>query len=102
MNQDAEVMKYFPKTLTDQETAEMVQRIRLHFEKHHFGLFAVENRLTKEFIGYTGFYVPTFESFFTPCVEIGWRYKKEVWGRGFATEAASSCLNIWVWYTGIG
>ena len=93
MNQDAEVMKYFPRTLTEQETAEMVQRIRVHFEKYQFGLYAVENKLTKEFIGYTGFYVPTFESFFTPCVEIGWRYKKEVWGRGFATEAASACLN---------
>src|SRR3954468_14700039 len=92
MNQDATVMQYFPKTLTDEETLEMVTRINAHFEKHHFGLFAVEHRLTKEFIGYTGFAIPTFESFFTPCVEIGWRFKKEVWGQGFATEAAIACL----------
>ncbi|MEJ7676759.1 MAG: GNAT family N-acetyltransferase [Segetibacter sp.] len=92
MNKDVQVMKYFPKTLTDKETFEMMQRINLHFDKNGFGLFAVESRLTKQFIGFTGFSIPTFESFFTPCIEIGWRYKKEAWGQGFATEAAKACL----------
>ena len=69
-----------------------MQRIKLHFQKNDFGLFAVENKLTEQFIGFTGFNILAFESFFTPCVEIGWRYKKEVWGNGFATEAASACL----------
>jgi [ribosomal protein S5]-alanine N-acetyltransferase len=82
MNKDIEVMKYFPKVLTDSETAAMVQRINL--------------KLTKEFIGFTGFSILTFETFFTPCIEISWRYKKEVWGRGFATEAAIACFTIWV------
>lgn len=92
MNRNSEVMKYYPKTLTDEETLQLIQRIRLHFEKHGFGLFAVDNKSTGEFIGYTGFTVPAFESFFTPCVEIGWRYKKEAWGQGFATEAATACV----------
>ena len=92
MNKDAEVMKYFPKTLTDGESLEMLERINLHFEKNNFGLFAVENKSTKQFIGFTGFAIPTFDTFFTPCVEIGWRYKKEAWGHGFATEAANACL----------
>jgi RimJ/RimL family protein N-acetyltransferase len=92
MNKDVEVMRFFPKSLTDTETLEMVQRIKLHFDENGFGLFAVENKLTKEFIGFTGFAIPTFDAFFTPCVEIGWRYKKEAWGQGFATEAANACL----------
>ena len=92
MNNDKEVMRYFPKLLTESETIEMMKRIDVHFEKNGFGLFAVENCFTKEFIGLTGFAIPTFESFFTPCVEIGWRYKKEAWGQGFATEAAIACL----------
>lgn len=92
MNKDVEVMKYFPKILTDKETFEMVQRINLHFDKNNFGLFAVEHKLTKQFIGFTGFAVPAFDAFYTPCVEIGWRYKKESWGQGFATEAANACL----------
>jgi ribosomal-protein-alanine N-acetyltransferase len=46
-----------------------------------------------QFIGYTGFAHPTFESHFTPCVEIGWRLSKENWNQGFATEAALACLH---------
>jgi ribosomal-protein-alanine N-acetyltransferase len=92
MNQDADVMKYYPKMLTEQETLEMVERIRLHWEKNNYGLYAVELKSTSEFLGYTGFSVPTFESYFTPCIEIGWRFKKEFWHRGFATEAALACL----------
>jgi RimJ/RimL family protein N-acetyltransferase len=92
MNSDAEVMRYFPRTLTGKETLELVQRIHLHFEKNNFGLFAVENKSTGEFIGFTGLSIPAFEAFFTPCIEIGWRYKKEVWGQGYATEAANACL----------
>src|SRR5690349_10402765 len=92
MNKDATVMQYYPKTLTDEETLQMVTRINTHFEEHGYGLYVVEHQLTKEFIGYTGFAIPTFESYFTPCVEIGWRFKKEVWGQGFATEAAMACL----------
>jgi RimJ/RimL family protein N-acetyltransferase len=92
MNRDVEVMKYFPKLLTEHETLEMVQRIRLHFDKNNFGLFAVEHKASKEFIGFTGLAIPSFEAFFTPCVEIGWRYKKEAWGQGFATEAANACI----------
>ncbi len=92
MNEDDDVMKYFPKKLNKNETIAWIEKNRLNFVNYQFGLFAVEHKLTKEFIGYTGFAVPTFESFFTPCVEIGWRYKKEVWGNGYATEAATACL----------
>ena len=92
MNQDAEVMKYFPRTLTDDETATLITKINNHFEKYGFGLFVVEKTATKEFIGFTGFMVPSFKSFFTPCIEIGWRIKKDEWNNGYAMEAAKACL----------
>ena len=41
---------------------------------------------------YIGFIHPRFEEWFTPCVEIGWRLKKEVWNRGLASEGAIACL----------
>jgi ribosomal-protein-alanine N-acetyltransferase len=59
----------------------------------HFPNFAVEKLATEEFIVFTGFMVSTFESFFTPCIEIGWRIKKQHWGKGYATEAAKACLH---------
>lgn len=92
MNKDVDVMKYFPGVLTERETIDLMQRINLHFEKNNFGLYAVEDKLTKQLIGFTGFNIPAFDMFFSPCVEIGWRYKKEFWGKGFATEAAKACL----------
>jgi ribosomal-protein-alanine N-acetyltransferase len=92
MNRDLEVMKYFPAVLTADETLAMINRIHLSFSTKGFGLFAVEQRSAREFLGFTGFSVPRFESFFTPCVEIGWRYKKESWGKGFAAEAAAACI----------
>lgn len=93
MNGDAAVMQHFPKTLTQTETVETVQRINRHFDMHGFGLYAVEDKMSGEFIGFTGFMIPRFESFFTPCIEIGWRFKKEKWGHGFASEAAKACLH---------
>ena len=35
---------------------------------------------------------PSFEAFFTPCIEIGWRIQHEFWGNGYATEGALRCL----------
>lgn len=93
MNSDPEVMEYFPQLSTEAETLAMISRINLAFDKNGFGLWAVENKITKEFLGFTGFMIPQFDSFFTPCIEIGWRLKKESWGQGFAAEAASACLN---------
>ena len=92
MNQDSVVMRHFPSTLTTEETLNIVTRIKTSFETNHFGLYAVELRSTGEFLGFTGFAIPRFESFFTPCIEIGWRYKQSAWGKGFATEAAKACL----------
>jgi ribosomal-protein-alanine N-acetyltransferase len=92
MNIDAEVMRYFPSTLTKTETLAFIERIKTSFAANGFGLWAVDIKATSEFIGFTGFSIPRFQSFFTPCVEIGWRLKKSAWGNGYATEAAAACL----------
>lgn len=92
MNRDPDVMEFFPRMLEPAETLAMIGRIRAFFEANGFGLFAVDLLATGEFLGYTGFTRPSFESHFTPCIEIGWRLKKEAWGRGYATEAAAACL----------
>ncbi|WP_432667425.1 GNAT family N-acetyltransferase [Wukongibacter baidiensis] len=93
MNMNPEVMKYFPSTLTVEESNSLVERINEHFDKHGFGLWAVELLESKEFIGFIGLKIPGFEAEFTPCVEIGWRLSNEFWGNGYATEGAKACLD---------
>lgn len=43
-------------------------------------------------MGYTGLHQITFDVDFAPGIEIGWRLAHEYWGRGYAPEAATACL----------
>jgi ribosomal-protein-alanine N-acetyltransferase len=92
MNQDPEVMEFFPKILSPEESANLYNKITLFLEQKGFGLFAVESKQTHQFAGFIGFNQPTFTSYFTPCIEIGWRLGRQFWNQGFATEGASACL----------
>ncbi|MDF2721581.1 MAG: family N-acetyltransferase [Paenibacillus sp.] len=92
LNADEQVMRYFPKTLTAEETTAFYNSIVAEFKQCGFGLYAVEVKEHNEFIGFIGFHRATFEADFTPCIEIGWRLKKEAWGKGYATEGAAACL----------
>lgn len=93
MGKDAAVMRFFPKPLSATASEDLIQRFLQHFLLHGFTYFAVERLDTSEFIGFTGFMHQTFESRFTPCVDIGWRFKTTAWGKGYASEAATACLN---------
>ncbi len=89
LNADPRVMEHFPALLTPQESAAMIARIEEHFERHGFGLWAVEIPGAAPCVGLS---VPRFEARFTPCIEIGWRLAADYWGRGYATEAARAAL----------
>ena len=92
MNADARVMAFFRSCLSRAESDAMVDHIHEHFNKHSFGLWAVEVPGVAPFIGFTGLSIPGFRAHFTPCVEVGWRLAFEHWGHGYATEAAGLAL----------
>lgn len=94
LNQDPEVMEFFPKRLSRQESDELVSQIQSRFLKYGYCFWAVELKATGEFIGFLGLNVPGFEAHFTPCVEIGWRLAREHWGKGLATEGARKVLEF--------
>ncbi|MET0413478.1 MAG: GNAT family N-acetyltransferase [Polyangiaceae bacterium] len=94
LNADPRVMEYFPAPLTRDESNRMVQRIEAQFERHGFGLWALEVPGVVDFAGFVGLLIPSFEAPFTPCVEIGWRLPFEHWGKGYAPEAARAVLRF--------
>ena len=94
LNQDPVVMEFFPYLKTKPETAKFVERMQVHCTEHGFCYFAVDRLDQDEFIGFIGLMHQTYESDYTPCVDIGWRLKTAAWGQGFATEGAKACLDF--------
>lgn len=92
MNAKKEVMRYFPKTLEREASDNFLDSIKKHFKTYGYGLWAVEIKNSKEFIGFIGLLNATFEATFTPCTEIGWRLDNRYWHKGYATEGAKACL----------
>ena len=92
INADERVMEFFPATKTYQQTEEFVHRMQTQFAEKGFCYFAVDTLINGEFIGFIGLSLQTFESAFTPCIDIGWRLSYSAWNKGFATEGAAACL----------
>ncbi len=92
MNADARVTEFLSRSSTREQSDELLGKLQAHFERHGFGLWAVEVPGVAPFVGFVGLNVPHFETHFTPCVEVGWRLAAEHWGRGYATEGAERVL----------
>jgi len=93
LNADPRVMEHFPGTIDRTDSDAFVrERIEPHFAERGFGLWAVEVPEVASFIGFVGLQAPSFDAWFTPCVEVGWRLAAAHWGKGYATEAARAAV----------
>ncbi|MDA8341684.1 MAG: GNAT family N-acetyltransferase [Actinomycetota bacterium] len=90
---DPEVMEHFPAVLAREESDRLAEHFSRGIQERGWGMWAVERRDTAAFVGYVGIQPVTFESWFTPAVEIAWRLAKTQWGQGLATEAAAASLD---------
>lgn len=97
LNADENVRRYFPKTLSTEETKAFYTLIVDKIKENGYGLFAVEEKETNEFLGFIGFHRATFEADFTPCIEIGWRLKKSGLGKRLCNRRSSRLLTIWLY-----
>ncbi|MBI2376332.1 MAG: GNAT family N-acetyltransferase [Deltaproteobacteria bacterium] len=92
MNSDPDVMRFFPRALTEAESDALLERTISSFGERGFGVYTLELKATGAFVGFTGLAVPRFSATFTPCVEIGWRLVRAHHRRGLAPEAAERVL----------
>ena len=91
LNLDPEVVKY-----TSDEPFENVECARTflknydHYKKYGFGRWAVINKTDNEFLGWCGLkYTEELDEF-----DIGFRFFKKHWNKGYATESAKACLEL--------
>jgi RimJ/RimL family protein N-acetyltransferase len=75
--------------MTLQDSLVYLTRNDAYFDSHGFGIWAVERKEDRALIGFAG--LRRFERPRHPlgsCIEAAWRFAREVWGHGYATEAA--------------
>lgn len=91
INSNAEVMRYFPKTLSRQETNKFMEAMNEHHAEHGYCYFAARLIETSELIGFIGLKNQTYAADFNPSTDIGWRLHPNYWNLGLATEGALRC-----------
>ncbi|WP_103071420.1 GNAT family N-acetyltransferase [Aquimarina sediminis] len=94
INDDDDVMEFFPFKPSKEETEAFIARMQKMLTEKGFCYFAVDILETNEFIGFIGLSEQTYLDEMGPFIDIGWRLKKSVWNKGYATEGAKACLRF--------
>lgn len=92
LNADPDVMRFFPHTLSEEESDRFADAIQERMHTSGFGLWALELPGITEFAGFVGLNVPRTIPALSDRIEIGWRLHKQFWKHGFASEAAAAVL----------
>lgn len=92
LNEDPEVTRYTGDLpFRDEEAARQFLLDYDQYEKHGYGRWAVllkPENTRPEWIGWCGLkYIPELDE-----TDVGFRFFRSYWGRGYATEAARACL----------
>ena len=87
---DPETMQYYPQPYDEAGTRRWIAWCRDSYAKHGFGLWAVVLKETGEFIGDCGISMQPIHGEWLP--EIGYHIRKDHWRKGYASEAAATCI----------
>jgi len=87
---DPLTMKFYPQTFTHEDALRWVARSQERYRTDGFGLFAVLLKLNGEVIGNCGPVRQNVEG--ESLLEVGYHFRRDHWGQGYATEAARACV----------
>ena len=83
---DGETMKYYPKPYDEAGVARWLDWSLDNYQKHGFGLWAIELKETGEAIGDAGITMQPIDGEWLP--EVGYHIDKKYWRQGYGSEAA--------------
>ena len=87
---DAVAMQYYPAPFDRQGVEEWIERNRDRYQHEGYGLWAMLLRDSEELIGDCGCFLRDVDG--RNDVEIGYHVRRDLWGNGYATEAAQACM----------
>lgn len=90
LNLDPDVIRYTHDQINNLDHARQIleQTILPQYVLYNHGRWAVHLKPQLEFIGWCGLkYFPQRDE-----IDLGYRFKKQYWGKGYATEAAYACI----------
>ena len=97
LDSDAEVHKYLGNkpVKTKEESQKILEDIIRQYVERGIGRWAVINKETQEFMGWSGLKLNTEYKMngFNKYYDVGYRLIKRFWGQGYATESGKAAVN---------
>jgi len=87
---DPEVMRFWPKPLTRQETEEEIRNIQRKYAKDGCSFWLIVEKHSSQPVGQAGILMQTLNG--NEEAELAYKIHRPFWRRGYAIEAARACL----------
>ena len=89
---DRVAMQFYPKTFNREDAKQWVARNQRRYRDDGYGLFAVTLKDSDDVIGDCGIIKQNIEG--ETAMEVGYHFRRDQWGCGYATEAARACMGL--------
>jgi RimJ/RimL family protein N-acetyltransferase len=86
---DTEVMRFYPAPFGQRQMQDWLDWNQRNYKNYGYGLWSLLLRATGELIGDCGLVNQEVDG--VQEIEIGYHIRRDLWGRGVATEAALAC-----------
>jgi len=97
LDSDPEVQRYLGNNplQTKEQSLEAINFIRQQYIDNGIGRWAIIDKQTNDFIGWTGLkYITELTNKHINYYDLGYRLRKEYWGKGIASESAIASLTL--------